>query len=744
VRVLRAIPDGALAALFILTVSGTTAAQNTPAPPRSAIAPMAATALTRPPVIDGSLDDEAWAGPPLPTGEWKSYNPLYGDTIPQHTTVWAAYDKDALYFAFRCDDPDPSGIKTSITRRDNIWSDDWIGLSLDALGTGQTSYHLMVNPSGIQLDMVNTISGNEDTSPDWVWESAGRITDRGYVVEIKLPLQTIRFKGGPQVRMGILFWRRISRSGVSVAWPALEAGKWVFETHAPLVFKDLAAVPTRELIPSATYSRNEDRATPSRWDLDATGDLGLSAKWGLTSTVTLDATVNPDFSQVESDAFQVEVNQRYPVFFSEKRPFFMEGAGLFNLAGNAQGDASMLYAVYTRNIVDPIFGAKVTGTAGRVTFGSLTAIDQAPGRTEADADPLHGEEQLFQIGRAQIGLKHGSYAGAIATYTELAGRRNGVAGADVNYKINDAQRATAFVLGSNTTNDLESDDPNPSGVGLQANYYFEKNRGTIAAQVEHYDRGFVMDTAFLNRVGFTSGWIFSDLNFYPDKNRYPWIRKVEFFNFLQGGRDRINDGNEYTDVAGARLNFTRQGFFRVDQGFGYEAWRGRRFKQGRTRLFGQVQMFRWLRTYGNASWGPATYYDEVDPFQGKSSEGTLGVTLQPSGRFTQDLEGTHIAFDRESTGERVYTVNILNTRTTYQFTKELAIRGIVRYDSLETRVLTDFLGSYELRPGTVVYAGYGSLYQKRAYHDPDWIDGQGDYLTTRRGLFFKASYLYRF
>ena len=363
-------------------------------------------------------------------------------------------------------------------------------------------------------------------------------------------------------------------------------------------------MPTRELIPSATYSRNEDRATPSRWDLDATGDIGMSAKWGLTSTVTLDATVNPDFSQVESDAFQVEVNQRYPVFFSEKRPFFMEGAGLFNLAGNAQGDASMLYAVHTRNIVDPIFGAKLTGTAGRVTFGSLTAIDQAPGRTEDDTDPLHGKEQLFQIARAQIGLKRGSYAGAIATFTELAGRQNAVAGADVNYKINDAQRATAFVLGSSTTDDIESDDPNRSGVGLQANYSFEKNRGTIGAQLEHYDRGFVMDTAFLNRVGITSGWIYGDLNFYPNKDRYPWIRRVSFFNFLQGGRDRINDGNEYLDVAGARLSFTRQGFFRIDQGVGHEAWQGERFKQGRTRMFGQVQLFRWLRILRERQLGP--------------------------------------------------------------------------------------------------------------------------------------------
>src|SRR4026207_754708 len=197
--------------------------------------------LSQPPIIDGRLDDDVWSAAPLPTGEWKSYNPLHGDTVPQHTDAWVAYDQDALYFAFRCQDPDPSRIKTSITRRDNIWSDDWVGLSLDALGTGQTSYHLMVNPSGIQLDMINTIAGFEDTSHDWIWQSAGRVNDRGYAVEIRLPLQTLRFKGGADVSMGILFWRRVSRTGVSVAWPALEPGKWVFEKHAKLAFTDLQA-----------------------------------------------------------------------------------------------------------------------------------------------------------------------------------------------------------------------------------------------------------------------------------------------------------------------------------------------------------------------------------------------------------------------------------------------------------------------------------------------------------------------
>ena len=130
------------------------------------------------------------------TGEWLSDNPLYGSTVPQKTKVWLGHDTNFLYFAFQCEDPDPSAIKTSITRRDNIWADDWVGISLDALGTGQISYHLMVNPNGVQLDMLNTVSGGEDQAVDYVWDSAGRRNAQGYAVEMRVPLQTIRFKGG--------------------------------------------------------------------------------------------------------------------------------------------------------------------------------------------------------------------------------------------------------------------------------------------------------------------------------------------------------------------------------------------------------------------------------------------------------------------------------------------------------------------------------------------------------------------
>ncbi len=697
--------------------------------------------LQRPPVIDGVLDDDAWHQAAAETGEWLSYNPLHGEKIPQTTRTWIGHDANYLYFAFQCDDPDPSAIKTSITRRDNIWSDDWVGISLDALGTGQYSYHMMVNPSGVQLDMLNSVSGGEDQSPDYVWDSAGRTNDKGYAVELRVPLQTIRFRGGQDVRMGILFWRRVSRTGFSVAWPPLEPGKWVFEKHAQLQFGELKPRLTRELIPSTTYARTQRRDAPSRWaGADDDGDFGISGKYGLSSTVTLDATVNPDFSQVESDAFQVEVNQRFPNFFSEKRPFFMEGAGIFTLAGQGN-DNSLQAAVHTRKIVDPVFGAKVTGTFGRWAFGTLSALDQSPGRNLPEGHLDTGKDRLFNIARAQYSLGPSDYVGGIAIDTEFAGGYNRVVGTDLSWRVNSTQRLSGFALASATRDPHATESR--SGIGAQAGYEYSTRKLVVIGYGEHYDRDFQMDTAFINRVGVTSGWGYAEYSFYPPKTK-SWLLRISPFSFTQGGKDRNAGGSELLQVSGARFRFSRQGFVRVDRFDGYERWAGQRFDRVRHRYMGNVQLYRWLSLDGQVSTGAAVFYDETDPFQGSSRDARIGFTFQPSGRLSESVSYRHIAFDRKATGERVYDLDIIYSRTTYQFSRQFFLRAIVQYDSSRYRVLTDFLSSYELRPGTVVYAGYGSLIEKRGFADDQWIPGQGDYETSQRGLFFKASYLYRF
>jgi hypothetical protein len=732
-----------LALGFCLATAPAAAAQPATAdsPDAAARPELQSQRVQRPPAIDGILDDEAWRDAPLETGEWLSYNPLHGDRIPQRTKVWIAHDADYIYFAFQCDDPEPDAIKTSVTRRDNIWQDDWVGISLDALGTGQLSYHLMVNPSGVQLDMLNSVAGNEDESPDYVWDSAGRRNGSGYAVELRLPLQSIRFGGGRDVRMGILFWRRVSRTGISVSWPALAPGKWVFERNASLRFGELQPRLPREIIPATTYVRNSSRELPGRWNSDDDGEIGVSAKYGITSTITLDATVNPDFSQVESDAFQVEVNQRFPVFFSEKRPFFMEGAGLFTLAGEG-GDNSLQRAVHTRRIVDPAFGAKLTGNAGRFTFGTLTALDQGAGRDLEPDDPGAGKDRLFNVLRGQYSLGPSNYVGGLVVDAEFAGGFNRVAGADLSWRVNTTQRLSGFVLASTTREPRAAQSA--TGMGAQVGYEYSTRRLVMAAFGEHYDRDFEMQTSFINRVGITSGWGFAEYSFYPDKTKYPWLRRISPFSFTQGGRDRNAGGEELIQVIGVRLTFTRQGSLRLDRFDGFETWAGQRFDRGNWRLQGQIQLYRWLYLNGQHFAGAAVFYDPEDPFQGRIQDNRIGATLQPGGRLSQALSYRRVSFDRASTGAPVYDLDLIYSRTTFQFSRQFFVRGIVQFDSSSYRVLTDFLGSYELRPGTVVFLGYGSLIERREYENGDWVLGRGDYEASRRGLFFKASYLHRF
>ncbi|HEV3214568.1 MAG TPA: DUF5916 domain-containing protein [Vicinamibacterales bacterium] len=675
-----------------------------------------------PPRIDGVLDDDAWSGAPLPLDTWVSYNPMRGQRASEQTKVWVAYDDHAIYFAFKCFDTQPDRIRTNISRRDDAFNDDWVGLSLDSSRAGQAAYHMFVNPSGIQMDAINSGSNGEDFAPDWVWQSAGHVDPDGYSVEIRLPLEAIRFRSGANVRMGILFWRRLSRMGVSWAWPEILPGKWVFETHVPLIFEELHQPRLLEVIPSATLSTKQSRATETAWSpRTSTGNLGASLKYGVTSTVTLEATGNPDFSQVESDAYQVEVNNRYPVFFSEKRPFFMEGLGLFNLAGTG-GDSSMRTAVHTRRIVDPSAGLKMTGTAGRQSFAVLSAGDRSPG---------DGRQRLFTIGREVLNFGKGQYIGALVTDTEHGAEHNRVIGGDAAFRDGDHFTWNGSLLSSYSRS---LDGPSTHGVASQGTYQYSTLRFNFSGQVEHYDRGFQMDTAFLNRVGFTRMWEYQEVSFYPTPSRYGWIKRIAPFFWISGAKDRVQGGGESYALPGIRFYFTKAAFIRLDYARGHETFAGRRFQIGQASASGNIQLTRWLSLSDSFSAGPATFYDPTQPFQGDKKTANVTVGFQPNAKLNHNLSYDFVTFNRRSSGDNVYRVHIVNLRNAYQFTPHFFLRAITQFDSSQRRVLGDFLASYELSPGTLAYAGYGTLFES---------GDTNTYRTTVRSFFFKVSYLAR-
>ena len=729
-------------ALVVLSIAGPLAANEPPAPAGPDWPPrLEAVRVSVPPTVDGSLDDQAWQTAALPLGEWITYNPGYGEKLAQKTEVWVAYDDKNLYFAFRCRDPEPDKVRANLSRRDQLFNDDWVGLSLDSVFAGQSSYDMFVNARGIQGDILTSSSAGEQLAPDWVWDSAGRTTPEGYDAEIRLPLKSIRFKSGRDVAMGIMFWRRVSRLGQSASWPDILPGKSFIERHATLVLHDLEAPLMLELIPSVTYASSQLRETPDRFgSVDSEPDAGLSLKYGVTSSVTLEGTINPDFSQVESDAFQVEVNQRFPLFFSEKRPFFMEGMGTFELAG-AGGDANLRTAVHTRRIVDPLWGGKLTGQLGRVTFATLSASDQAPGRPfDDELNPHLGRKQGFHIARALYGLGKNRYVGALLTDTEFAGGHNRVAGGDVSLRFGNHQTSATFLATQSRT---PGERASQSGLGGQASYVYETKRWLFINQAEHYDRDFQMDTAFYNQTDITANWSFLTYSFYPDAKKHAWLKRVVPFFFARFVDDRGQGGHLRFLMPGIRLHTSRQGFFRVDGAFGEEPFAGRQFPIGFVRAMGNAQYTKWLFVNVYAQLGRGVFYDDENPYAGKARNGNVDVTIQPSGSFNQTFGYSRAEFDRLD-GEHVYRVDVLNTRTTYQFSKHFFLRGIVQWDSSRKRVLTDVLGSFELLPGTVAYLGYGSLIEERQWDGVRLREGVGRYLTTQRGFFFKASYIHRF
>ena len=386
----------------------------------------------------------------------------------------------------------------------------------------------------------------------------------------------------------------------------------------------------------------------------------------------------------------------------------------------------------------PLWGSKLTGTVGRTTFGLLNAADETPEDPADRGEAVAGRDRYFTIGRATYALGGSDYAGAIFTDTEHAGRHNRVVGGDLAMKFGAPQQFSVTFLASQTG---IGSDGGTHGTATQLSYSYNTRRFTSESQIEHYDRDFQMDTAFYNRTGFTAAWSFGEVSFYPKQGF--WIQRVHPFIFVKRGHDEVQDGDEDFLNTGIRFNFTRQGFINISHGQGHEPWVGQRFETGRMiDLNGNVQLLRWFQISAFYNNGHEIYYDPVNPFQGKKRQIGFSTTLQPSQNFSQDIDVDTVRFDHADTGVRVFSVNVVNLKTTYQFDKHFLIRLLEQYDSSTNRVLTDLLASYEFVPGTVFHAGYGSLHEKQPGASGTVTDGH--YLAVNRGLFLKASYLHRF
>ena len=414
--------------------------------------------FAKPPVIDGKLDDDVWKNAVV-LKDFYQVQP--GDNIApsKPTEVMLGYDARFIYVAFHCYD-EPDKVRANIPKRDDIFNDDYVGILFDTFNDKRKAYEFDFNPLGVQADGIWTDGQGEDFSLDVVLESKGMVTTDGYTIEVAIPFKSIRYVGGKDTLWGVHFWRRIKRFNNELdMWMPLsrDISSWLVQAGHLTGFEGLSAERTLELIPSLTLSETGKRKPPITAAQIAQGgrfvnepikfDLGLTGKYSLTPRVTLDFAINPDFAQVESDQLVVQANQRFPIFFAEKRPFFLEGIDIFN---------TQIAAVHTRAIIDPDYAVKLTGKVDRNTFGLLLASDNGPGNFSEDERPTANPRLLDK--NASVGIlrlkrdigKSDSFIGFLGTYRRFVDVYNELAGFDGRFRIDKQKTFSWQALGTHS------------------------------------------------------------------------------------------------------------------------------------------------------------------------------------------------------------------------------------------------------------------------------------------------------
>ena len=310
--------------IFMLLVFGPAAAARAAGGLDEEAQPVVADRVSASVKIDGQLNEEVWSRAPI-RRQWITFNPAYGEKLDFPTDVWLAYDGGNLYFAFRCHDPEPARIKTSLAKRDSGGSDDWVGVAIDGLNNRQSTFEFYVNPSGVQLDGMTSAmyADSLDIAHDFVWESAARIDAGGYTVEIRIPLESLRFKGGAKVGMGMMFFRHISRLGRMGSWPEIKVGRNQFHFLAAVVYDDLKKGLNLELLPNFTLNRGSARQDDDSWPAaEWTANTGLSLKYGLSSSVTAEAHHQSRFQPGGKRRVSGRSQPALPDFLQREAAFF--------------------------------------------------------------------------------------------------------------------------------------------------------------------------------------------------------------------------------------------------------------------------------------------------------------------------------------------------------------------------------------------------------------------------------------
>ena len=720
-----------------------------------------------PPRIDGRLDDGVWQRATRIT-EFVQESPLEGALATEDTDVYIAYDDNYLYFGMHAHYADPSMARANRVDRDRAgFGDDTISVYFDTFLDQQRAYVFSLNGYGVQGDSLLDSRGGGggpggggrggrggggrgrggvprgDSSWDALFESGGTLVDDGWTAEMAIPFKSLRYPsvGDQDHRWGFQIARRIRSKDETVVWAPLSRDISGFLPQMGLLdgMSGLSTSRNLEILPTVTAVQVGSLDTASGgFQTESQPEAGVNLKYGLTSNLTLDFTYNPDFSQIESDRPQIEVNQRFPLFFSELRPFFLEGQEIFSLPGPVN-------FVHTRTIVDPRYGAKVTCKVGKTTLGVLFANDEAPGNVDDPTDAAFGKTANVAIARARYDLYAESHIGAIVTDREFLDGYSRLVGADGQFRLSDT---TSIGFRAITTQNRDLDLLDTSGN------MFDVSMRSQGRNLNYFVAGYTIDPDFDTAVGFVRRRdikaITSQLGYrwWPESWLINWGPEVSYgrnYNFADVLEDEIRR-------VGVNMQFVKNVRVNASVNRDMERFGGINFDKTRYSLGGNVNTLQAISFGGFFGFGDEIRYDEINPFLGTGGSGGLFMTVRPFSRLQSQINISTSRLTDPFDDTEVFDVKIYRAQTTYQFTDRLLLRNIMEYNTFDRTLGANVLFTYRVNSGTVFFIGYDDRYQQGdlildstdtdPFGPPEFYTT--DLVRTNRAFFTKISYLFRY
>ncbi|MGE3957615.1 MAG: DUF5916 domain-containing protein [Vicinamibacterales bacterium] len=704
--------------------------------------------VAAPPRLDGRLDDAVWRSAARIT-RFVQERPVEAAPPSEQTEVLVAYDSQRIYFGVYVHYADLAVMRANRADRDQATRDDVISFYFDPFLDQQRAYVFSVNAYGVQGDGLISGSGGggggnnntrrgpngADLSWDALFYSAGAMVEDGWTAEVAIPFKSLRYpahKDGTPHRWGFQVQREIQSRNESIVWAPVSRDVLGFLTQMGTLegMNQLSMSRNLELLPTVTAVANQslDTDTGVRGASDVE-EAGMSVKYGLTSNLTLDFTFNPDFSQIESDRAQVAVNQRFPLFFPELRPFFLEGQEIFSIPGPVT-------LVHTRTIVNPRYGAKVTGKVGKTTVGFLVADDEAPGLTDSVTDPAYGRSATNVLGRVRYDLYSESSVGLVATSRTFMDQFSRVGGFDSMFKIGRNQRFQFRAIG---TSHRGSEGVETSGRMIDAN--FRKESRGLAYSTTYYEitPEFKTDAGFVRRTNERQGSANLSYRWWPQNWVVNWGPRINYNrNYEFSGK--VQD----TGVGlGWNAQFARNINVNVNTDRDMERYNALDFHKVRYGVGFGINTSRRISVSGFTNWGDQIRY-VTNPYLGKGRNGQLTVTLRPFSRLQSELLLTTSSFTDVRTNTQEFAIKIYRLLTTYQFTDRLLLRNITDYNDYDRTLGGNLLLTYRVNAGTALFVGYDDRYRSANQVNAVLYPGDEDYTRTSRAIFAKLQVLFRY